>query len=359
MSQDDAPTIPSEIEAKTAQLAGLRWLGRQIGTSLHRTEILSATASSIKDTISDAQSIIFLAKEYEDTSERSLTIEFADTPLAVSKTTFLADEGLLSMAISSIVPILVPDTDTLSVQCLLASDRSVVVAPLWDGIDDDIGSQGPTAGLLGCLYVSAAKQNALTEQHREFIETVSYLAAMALKNTRLYEQTQQMLLTDDMTGLCTFRLFQDKLSEEIESCERHKQSLVLVLMDVDNLGYYNLALGHPAGDALLKGTASLINGKVRPPNIVARYGGDEFALLLKNTDKDGAACLSEQIRETFGLRFGSNLPPVTLSIGLACYPWDADSKNDLIRAAHEALYLSKRDGRDRITVSKVLAARDR
>ena len=357
--------ILAAVEAKNAQLAGLQQMGQQMGASLKSSDTLNVVSSSIKSMISDVQSVILFTKDSEDATGHALKAEFADTPYAdyVRNLALRDDEGLLGKAISLSNTILVQDTEMFDVQNLLGAEKSVVVAPLWAAADEEEkssdSSEGPVISLMGCLYVGAAKENALTDEHRNIIETVSYQTAMALKNARLYEQTQQMALTDGLTGLYTHRLFQEKLNEEIEFAERHNQPVVLVMVDADNFKTYNDTLGHPAGDALLKEIASLLKDKVRAADIVSRYGGDEFALLLKNTRKDDAARMCERIREAFQLRFGGNAVQVTSSIGLACYPDDADSKKDLAQAADDALYVSKRGGRNKVSVSKDLAARRR
>jgi diguanylate cyclase (GGDEF)-like protein len=354
----------AEVEAKNAQLAGLQQMGQQMGASLKATTTMKVVAHSIKSMIPDAQSVILFTRDQEDAAGHALKAEYADTPYAdyVRNLALRDDEGLLGKAISLSSTILVQDTEMFDVQNLLGSEHSVVVAPLFGGIEgEEIGEieEGVPAhaGLMGCLYVGAAKENAFNEEHRNIIETVSYQTAMALKNARLYEQTQQMALTDGLTGLYTHRLFQDKLNEEIEYADRHDQPVVLVMVDADNFKSYNDTLGHPAGDALLKEIAALLKDKVRAADIVCRYGGDEFALLLKNTRKEDAARMCERIREAFQLRFGGNTVQVTSSIGLACFPIDADSKKDLAQAADDALYVSKRGGRNRVSVSKTLAER--
>jgi diguanylate cyclase (GGDEF)-like protein len=354
----------AEVEAKNSQLAGLQHMGQQMGASLKATTTLKVVAASIKNMISDAQSVILFTRDSEDAGGHALKAEFADTPYAdyVRNLALRDDEGLLGKAISLSSTILVQDTEMFDVQNLLGSEHSVVVAPLFGGtegeeIEEEGGTPTAQAGLLGCLYVGAAKENALNEEHRNIIETVSYQTAMALKNARLYEQTQQMALTDGLTGLYTHRLFQDKLNEEIEYAQRHDQNVVLVMVDADNFKSYNDTLGHPAGDALLKEIAALLKDKVRAADIVCRYGGDEFALLLKNTRKEDAARMCERIREAFQLRFGGNTVQVTSSIGLACFPTDADSKKDLAQAADDALYVSKRSGRNRVSLSKNLEER--
>lgn len=360
--------ILAAVEAKNAQLAGLQQMGQQMGASLKAATTMEVVASSIKSMIPDAQSVILFVRDPEEASGHALKAEYPYTPYAdyVRNLALRDDEGLLGKAISLSNTILVQDTEMFDVQNLLGSEKSVVVAPLFGGAEE--GSNGETVEeaaattqnvLMGCLYVGAAKENALTEEHRNIIETVSYQTAMALKNARLYEQTQQMALTDGLTGLYTHRLFQDKLNEEIEYASRHEQNVVLVMVDADNFKTYNDTLGHPAGDALLKEIAALLKDKVRAADIVCRYGGDEFALLLKNTRKEDAARMCERIREAFQLRFGGNQVQVTSSIGLACYPLDADSKKDLAQAADDALYVSKRNGRNKVSVSETLEERRR
>lgn len=351
----------ASVEAKNLQLSGLQHMGQQMGASLKATSTLRVVAESIKGMIGEAQSVILFTHDPEAQDGHALKAEFADTPYAdyVRNLALRDDEGLLGKAISSGTTILVQDTKMYDVQNLLGSEHSVVVAPLFGGAEDegDNTDDSSHSGFMGCLYVGAAKENALAEEHRNIIETISYQTAMALKNSRLYEQTQKMALTDGLTGLYTHRLFQEKLEEEILYAERTKQPVVLVMVDADNFKTYNDTLGHPAGDALLVEIASLLKDKVRASDIVARYGGDEFALLLKNTRKDDAVRMCERIREAFQLRFGGNQVQVTSSIGLACYPEDADSKKDLAQAADDALYVSKRGGRNRVSASKNLATR--
>lgn len=334
------------VEAKNAQLAGLQQMGQRMGHSLKSQDTLRAVAESLKQMIGAAQSVILFSK---DATDDTLQAEFADTPYSayVKNIALRDDEGLLGKALRLGQTLLIPNTALYGVQNLLGSESSVVVAPLQSGEGEP----------LGILYVGSDKENALTEEHRNIIETVSYQAAMALKNARLYEQTQQLALTDGLTGLYTHRLFQEKLSDELESARRGDEPLVLVMVDADNFKTYNDTLGHQAGDSLLIEIANLLRDKVRSTDIVCRYGGDEFALLLKNTSKTDAQRLCERIREAFQLRFGGNEVQVTSSIGLACFPVDAESKKDLARAADDALYVSKRGGRNRVSVSPTLEER--
>lgn len=343
--------IRAAVEAKNAQLAGLQQMGQRMGRSLKSQETISVVAEALKEMIGEAQSVILFTPERQE--EPTLRAEFAYTPYSayVRNISLRADEGLLGKAIALRQTLLISSTDRFGVQNLLGSESSVVVAPLLGGEDSE------NSELLGVLYLGSDRENALNEEHRSLVETVSYQTAMALKNARLYEQTQLLALTDGLTGLYTHRLFQEKLGEELEWARLHSENVVLVMVDADNFKTYNDTLGHPAGDALLIEIANLLRDKVRASDIVCRYGGDEFALLLRQTTKEEARKLCERVREAFLLRFGGHSVRVTSSIGLACFPVDAKTKSGLARAADDALYLAKRGGRNRVAVSKTFQER--
>lgn len=335
------------VEAKNSQLAGLQQLGQRIGRTLSSLDTVTVVAESLQEMIPQAQSVILFTPAGLSDSH-ALRAECAHTPYAeyVRNLAPRDDDGLFGTAHTLGKTMLVPDTEIFRVENILASENSVVIAPLLSQADS-----GESPQSLGFLYVGAVEKNSLNEEHRNLVETVSYQAAMALKNARLYEQTQRLALTDGLTGLCTHRLFQEKLAEEIVRAKKQGQSLVLAMVDADNFKTYNDTLGHPAGDALLQDIANLLRDKVRPCDLVCRYGGDEFALLLRDIDKEAARTICERIREAFQLRFGGNKVQVTSSIGIACYPIDAGTKKDLAKAADDALYQSKRGGRNRVSVS--------
>ncbi len=345
--------IREAVEAKNRQLAGLQKMGQQMGETLNPTKTLQVVASSLKQMIPDAQSVIVFTQDKQD--KHAMKAEFSLTPYAhfVKNLALRDDEGMLGTAKRNRSTVLITDTQQYEIQNLIEGEKSVCVAPLL--AKDESGEDE----VLGCLYVGASIERAFSEEHRNLIETVSYQTAMALKNARLYEQTQQMALTDGLTGLYTHRLFQEKLSDEIEWSERHNRPFCLVMVDTDNFKTYNDTLGHPEGDALLKEIAVLLKDKCRSTDIVCRYGGDEFALLLRETLKDDAMKMCERIREAFQLRFGSNNVVVTASIGMACFPNDAVTKKDLAKAADDALYMSKRGGRNRVTASPPLEERQK
>jgi diguanylate cyclase (GGDEF)-like protein len=328
------------VEAKNKQLAGLQKLGQAIGASLAIENTYKVLAETLQQMIPAAQSVILFITNPEDKIQ--LKAEFASSPYAeyVRTLQVRTDEGLLGKSIEVKSTLLVPDTQAqhLDLLNIINNERSVVVAPLTAEDEN-----------LGCLYVGANKENTFSEEHRSLIETVSYQAAIALKNARLYAQTQQLALTDGLTGLYTKRYFEVRLNEEIEWSKRTGKPICLVMVDTDKFKEFNDTLGHPAGDALLKEIASLLKDKVRSEDVVCRIGGDEFVLILKDNPKDKSQMICERVRETFQLRFAEMAVQVTASIGIACFPSDANTKDELTQAVDDALYVSKRTGRNRVT----------
>ena len=331
------------VEAKNHQLNGLQQLGAAIGASLKIDNTFRVVAENIKQMIPTGQSVILFGVSNAD--PHILKAELINSPYSdyVRSLAVRNDEGILGKATELNRTLLIQDTEQYELQNLINNERSVIVAPLR--AEEEI---------LGLLYVGGAKERAFTEEHRSLVETVSYQASIAVKNALLYEQTQQMAFTDGLTGLYLHRFFQVRLVEEIAWADRYKKSICLVMVDADKFKQFNDTLGHPAGDALLQEIASLLKDKVRTTDIVCRYGGDEFALILKDTPKDEAIRTCERIRETFQLRFAAAVVQVTSSIGLACYPTDAPNKKDLAKAADDALYVSKREGRNRVTAAPTM-----
>jgi diguanylate cyclase (GGDEF)-like protein len=336
--------IREAVEAKNHQLNGLQQLGAAIGASLKIENTFRVVAENIKQMIPNAQSVILFGVSSADA--HVLKAELINSPYADYVRTLAVrnDEGILGKATELNRTLLIQDTEQYELQNLINNERSVIAAPLRAGEEES----------LGLLYVGGAKERAFTEEHRSLVETVSYQASIAVKNALLYEQTQQMAFTDGLTGLYLHRFFQVRLTEEIAWADRYKKPICLVMVDADKFKQFNDTLGHPAGDALLQEIASLLKDKVRTTDIVCRYGGDEFALILKDVPKDEAIRTCERIRETFQLRFAAAVVQVTSSIGLACYPTDAANKKDLAKAADDALYVSKREGRNRVTAAPTL-----
>ena len=156
-------------------------------------------------------------------------------------------------------------------------------------------------------------------------------------------------ITDALTGLYNHRYLHERLSEEIHRARELQRPLSVLFCDLDHFKGYNDSNGHSAGDAVLREVAHVIEQSVRNIDIAARYGGEEFVVLLVETERETALGVAERIRERIrAAGFTANNVPLTVSIGVAGYPEDADRREDLLNKADWAMYLAKRRGRDQV-----------
>ena len=164
-------------------------------------------------------------------------------------------------------------------------------------------------------------------------------------NSRLKEFS----FKDEVTGLYNRRFFSVRLEEEVSRCRRFNHPVAVVLLDLDGYKVINDELGHTAGDETLREVANILLKHSRGINVICRYGGDEFAVLLVETSKAGARLYADRIRQVLATHPFPHGRRVTASFGVASLPEDVTpATEDLIRAADEALYTAKRAGRNRV-----------
>ena len=184
-------------------------------------------------------------------------------------------------------------------------------------------------------------QEELQAQNEELVESRALLAD---QNERL----ASLATTDGLTGIKNRRTFQEKLEEDFKYSVRYDAPLALILLDVDKFKSYNDTFGHPAGDAVLKEVAAILSQCARETDFVARYGGEEFVVILPQTDPADAVDVAERLRA--GIEAGDWIErPVTASFGVANIGDGASTPADLISQADGALYMSKENGRNRVT----------
>jgi two-component system cell cycle response regulator len=165
---------------------------------------------------------------------------------------------------------------------------------------------------------------------------------------------QELAVRDDLTGLFNFRYLHTRLHEEFKRAERYREPLACAMIDVDGFKSFNDQYGHEVGDVVIRQVAERLTEALREIDVVARYGGDEFLIILPSTHFSGALTVADRTWRSVGERpflVGDRELKVTCSIGVALYPSrDVGSKDELLRAADAALYQAKDDGRNRICV---------
>jgi diguanylate cyclase (GGDEF)-like protein len=183
-----------------------------------------------------------------------------------------------------------------------------------------------------------------TDDDVEMLKAVADQAAVAINKAQLWD----MAVTDSLTGLYVRRYFMVKLHEEVLRAERYNNILSIVMADLDRFKNVNDTFGHDAGDRVLKEIGRFLQQNVRDVDIVARYGGEEFVIMIPEAAKEAAYSLSERLRKKFSRLKFENLPQITISLGIATYPFDGKQPEDLLKKADAAMYAAKRAGRNQV-----------
>jgi diguanylate cyclase (GGDEF)-like protein len=183
------------------------------------------------------------------------------------------------------------------------------------------------------------------------IQSLTHQAETAIENTFLYEEATRLSITDGLTGLWNRRLFDLRINEELQRAIRFQEPFGLLLVDLDHFKSVNDRYGHQAGDAVLVELARRLTDATREVDVVTRFGGEEFALILPKTPVQGTVRLAAKVREVVAnepFAAGNSSIAVTVSVGAAAYPDHGLSAGELLAAADAALYRAKENGRNRV-----------
>src|SRR6266436_2194718 len=233
---------------------------------------------------------------------------------------------------------LVQTTSEAQLQGVLPGARSVLCIPIAYG-----------ESLLGVLNVESQKEDAFLPQDRLIMNTLADLLATALHNAFVFQKLQQQSITDGLTGIKTRRFFFEALSSELKRASRSGRPISVVLMDLDKFKEVNDTKGHLEGDLVLARVGRLLEQKCRQSNVVARYGGDEFIILMPETGIEQAQILSERLRLWMATDSMLSEHRISGSFGVASFPSHGFSVEDIVRVADQGMYISKHAGGNRVS----------
>ena len=202
---------------------------------------------------------------------------------------------------------------------------------------------------LGLLILSSRHRNAFAHAETQPLESVADIFASAIQNANYVQRVKQLAYLDGLTGIFNRRYFEIRVAEEIERARRYNTDLSVIIVDVDKFKSLNDDFGHLLGDEVLRQVSSLLSRQIRKSDVVCRYGGEEFVILLPQTPFEQAMHVAEKLRRTVAEWQFPGVPrPITISGGISMFPDHGSARDELVKAADAALYAAKQSGRNRI-----------
>lgn len=205
--------------------------------------------------------------------------------------------------------------------------------------------------LHGVLYVESLEQTDFTNEESLLLSTLADLISGALHNAFTFQKAQEQAITDGLTGVKTHRFFMEALSSEWKRSSRAGRAFALVLMDLDRFKFVNDFYGHLEGDLVLQRVGQILETNCRRSDVVSRYGGDEFVILMPETTMEQARQLSSKLRGWIAADPLLREKNISASFGIACYPLHGASPQELIQVADASMYLSKHQGGNTVSTA--------
>jgi diguanylate cyclase (GGDEF)-like protein len=235
-------------------------------------------------------------------------------------------------------------------------ENDIKTVPDYVGIYKETGSRmciplisfGQT---LGVLVLDSAQKGSFSVSDIESLESVADICATAIQNAHYVERVKQLAYLDGLTGIFNRRFFELRIEEEVERARRFDAGMAVIMVDIDQFKRLNDEFGHLLGDEVLRQVSSIFSQQLRKIDVVCRYGGEEFAILLSQTNQKHAMGVAEKLRRLIeSWQFPGVPRPVTISAGVATCPHHGTTRDQLVKAADAGLYAAKQSGRNCVRV---------
>lgn len=327
----------SKMESLISNLEKVSKISATMNAYTQLDELLNHFVKSIKENFPNYNTSVILYNEFKELEIKAYSgynenyIERVNEMLKIG-------EGVVGWVAENKIPVLVKDT---------RSDPRFIGRMDISMSEIAIPLQIPS-GMIGILDIESEGINSLDENDLRIISILSSHLSVSIDNTFKYEDTVKIANTDPLTNIFNYRYFIEKFKEELERSTKLSIPLSILMIDIDYFKDINDTYGHMVGDTIIKELAEILVRTVRKGDIVTRYGGDEFFIILPGTGKEFTHSIAKKITSIVKrTKFTKNIS-ITISIGTVTYPDDADSVETILKWVDDALYDAKRKGRDRI-----------
>jgi diguanylate cyclase (GGDEF)-like protein len=329
-------------QRRRAQLEAINAIARETTAALEIGELLTRVCSLILKSFGGDHASVWL---FEDDRLVLRARRGKLTPLFRIGDELAPGEGLLARAIDSRKAVVVKDVrqvpghrpgfrETVATVCL----------PLVAFGD-----------ALGVLVLESASCDAFAPADVSALESVSDICATAIQNARHFDRVHQLAYLDGVTGIFNRRYFEMRIIEEIARASRHGLIFSVIMVDIDHFKRLNDEFGHLLGDEVLRQVSAILSQQLRTSDVLSRYGGEEFAIIALATGLEGAQSVVDKVRRVVeSWNFPGVARPVTISAGAAEFPVQGSTRDEIVRAADEALYAAKQSGRNRVVTARML-----
>jgi len=350
----DNAYLYADSRRKVKEFEALYQLGQTMTSTFNLQDILTRISQTVSTLLhAQAMSLMLLSPDGRTLSTVA-GYNLSDEALQVVEAIRTRHDSSPSLvAVREKRPVAIPDlsTDTVHAPRLQSAlergYRSFLAIPL---VAQDRA--------LGCMNLYLTERHEFDTDEIQLLSTFASQAAISIENARLFEETRQLAITDELTGLANHRQFYHQLAREVRRAQRYKRPLTLLMLDLDHFKQYNDRYGHLAGDQALRETAEVLRRNAREVDILARYGGEEFAIILPETEMEPAVIQAERTRaaiagHAFRGRDSNPQGDLTVSIGVATLTPGMRKIEELVHDADVALYRAKSQGRNRLEQAPV------
>lgn len=321
---------------RTKQLEAINAVAKKTTRVLDLDELLTVVCRLLMELFGIDQAAVLLA---EGDTLRVRAHEGALTPNLAMGSILTPGTGLAARAMSSGRSVIENDVNNVEGYIAgFAETQSEMCVPLVI-----FGEK------LGVLALDSARKNAFDHDDLQPLESVADICAAAIQNAHNFNRMKQLAYVDGLTGIHNRRFFEMRIVEELERAGRFQGRVSVIMVDIDHFKKMNDEFGHLLGDEMLRSVSSILKQQLRKVDMVCRYGGDEFAIVVPETTGESAVRVAEKLRRQIETHFFPGVPrQVTISCGVADYPAHGITRDEVVAAADSALYQAKQLGRNKV-----------